>query len=476
MGSFPLEYQERGIRRVLTPRDMPAGPANAVEPTPEDLVPVYDDYRVVVADQIQVVIEDLISQGLQEASAQLISNTGYIRIPLLGSLKIVGMTEAEIEQDIIRRLQEGGYLSNPIVRVTVTSRRAWTYSILGSVSRAGTYPISEPDLRLLDVIGLAGDIGAEVRRMYVIRRTSGGGAFPDGGDAPAIPDEGELIVPPPSEEEDWSQMPVSGAVLASGQVVMSGASFDEETPDQDTLEEIISPTPDQSVGEKPERAFEPRVFDPVTGELVDIEPEPAEPPMPEVERGLEQPGFEWEDVPDLELSQRVIEIDVRALKSGDPRYNILVRPKDVINIPIDTGVFYMMGEINRPGVFAFGGREITIKQAIAMVGGFSVLAWPQRCEIIRREPGTDTQTTIPVNVDAIFAGLEDDVLLRDEDIVNVGTHIVSPFLFVIRNSFRFTYGFGFVYDRNFADVDSYSSKANPDTIKRQEKLQQGLSF
>jgi protein involved in polysaccharide export with SLBB domain len=135
-----------------------------------------------------------------------------------------------------------------------------------------------------------------------------------------------------------------------------------------------------------------------------------------------------------------------------------------------------MGNVARPGVYAFGGREITIKQAIAANGGFSQLAWPARCEIIRREKGTDKQITIPVNLDRIFAGLEDDVLLRDDDIVNVGTDVLAPFLFVIRNSFRATYGFGFVYYRNFADKDAYGARTNPETVERARQQSLGLPF
>jgi len=104
------------------------------------------------------------------------------------------------------------------------------------------------------------------------------------------------------------------------------------------------------------------------------------------------------------------------------------------------------------------------------------MAWPQRCELIRREPGTDKQVIRTVNLDAIFAGLEDDFFLRDEDVLNVGTHIVAPFLFVIRNSFRFTYGFGFVYDRNFADKDAYSNRINPEIVEQQRRASRGLSF
>jgi polysaccharide biosynthesis/export protein len=36
----------------------------------------------------------------------------------------------------------------------------------------------------------------------------------------------------------------------------------------------------------------------------------------------------------------------------------------------------------------------------------------------------------------------------------VGTNALAPFLAAIRGSFRFTYGFGFLYDRNFAAAEN----------------------
>ncbi len=479
VGTFPSEYQERGIKRVLTPRDNPGGPPNAVEPTPDDLVPIYEDYRVTPSDSIQIVIDDLLGQGLQEGSVQQVSETGYVRLPYVGSFKIAGMTETEIEEEIRRRLIESGQLPDPVVRVMVTSRNSRVFYMLGAVGRAGAYPLQSPDTRLLEVIGLAQDIGADVKKLYVIRRAQPSYRdLPPAKEPPAELDE-ELVVPVPDDDEQWDVSPISGAMLASH--AYAGNDDDAGT-ERESLEGIITPGNDEDAADAGP-GFPQIIFDPTTGAPIEVAPETAESPAPPRESDAEpaappqpQPGFDWDDVPEFELQQRVIEIDVAALKAGDPRYNIVIRGEDVVNVPIDTGVFYMMGEIARPGVYAFGGREITLKQAIALVGGFTPLAWPQRCEIIRREPGTDTQITIPVDVDAVFAGLDDDVLLRAEDIVNVGTHFVSPFLFVIRNSFRFTYGFGFVYDRNFADVDSYGGKTNPAEIERQRKQQRGLLF
>lgn len=489
VGQFPMKYQERGIRRTLTVFDQGPTAANTVEPKPDDLVPSFSDYRMVPGDQIEVTIDDLLSVGLQYSRAQQISNTGFIRLPVLGSVRVEDMTEDEIEQDIERRLREQRILADPIVQVVGLTRRADIFYILGSVTRAGPYPLSKPNMRLLEAIGMAGDIGPEVRKLYVIRASDD--LEPTPADLPEVEpttDETapppDLIIPPPDEDE-WGVAQPGQLLLASSQEPTTAPGSD--TAAREDLEDVIAPEGARREDTtSPDRPFEPIIIDPDTNEPVQVTPpEPTdEPPAPDTaapdtatpEEMLPPDEFDWEDVPGEELEQRRIEIDARALKAGDPRYNVIVRPQDVINVPVDTGVYYMMGEVARPGVFAFSGREITVKQAIAISGGFTPLAWPSRCEIIRRQPGSDRQVTISVNLDRIFAGLEDDVFLKDEDILNVGTSPVAPFLFVIRNSFRFTYGFGFVYDRNFADVDSYSAQANPNDIERAERRARGLPF
>ena len=36
----------------------------------------------------------------------------------------------------------------------------------------------------------------------------------------------------------------------------------------------------------------------------------------------------------------------------------------------------------------------------------------------------------------------------------VGTNMFAPFIAAVRGAFRFTYGFGFLYDRNFASEEN----------------------
>ena len=58
---------------------------------------------------------------------------------------------------------------------------------------------------------------------------------------------------------------------------------------------------------------------------------------------------------------------------------------------------------------------------------------------------------MPLNIEAIFRGQEADFILKNDDIIAVGTHAAASFMAVMRNAFRMSYGFGFIYDRNFSD-------------------------
>jgi hypothetical protein len=58
---------------------------------------------------------------------------------------------------------------------------------------------------------------------------------------------------------------------------------------------------------------------------------------------------------------------------------------------------------------------------------------------------------VRVDLPKIFAGEAPDFYLRPYDTVNVGTNAFMPFLTSLRGAFRFTYGFGFIYDRNYYD-------------------------
>jgi len=158
---------------------------------------------------------------------------------------------------------------------------------------------------------------------------------------------------------------------------------------------------------------------------------------------------------------RLIRIPADKLLSGDPRYNIVIKPGDSIFVPVDIiGEFCIMGNVNRSGYIPLTGRPMTLKQAIAAAGGLGPLAWPKRCEVVRRI-GRKKEEIVMVDLDKIAMGEQPDFFIKPHDLINVGTHATARWRAVLRNAFRATYGFGFVYDRNFADRDFYTSRPFP---------------
>jgi len=164
----------------------------------------------------------------------------------------------------------------------------------------------------------------------------------------------------------------------------------------------------------------------------------------------QQDPFGWRKV-DKSSMVRIIAIDLSKLREGNWRQNIIVRDDDVIQVPtLKVGEFYVMGEVRSPGAYNLTGRRLTVKQGIAAAGNFSPLAWPQNAVLYRRV-GDNQEQAIPLDLDAIFSGEEPDIFLKPNDILAVGTDVRASFYAVMRNAFRMTYGFGFIYDRNFAD-------------------------
>ena len=161
--------------------------------------------------------------------------------------------------------------------------------------------------------------------------------------------------------------------------------------------------------------------------------------------------FGWKKVDKSDMA-RVIAINLPQLRDGDPRMNVVIRDNDVIHVPVlEVGEFYISGEVLRPGVYSLTGRKITVKMAMAAAGNLSALAWPENALLVRRIDGRQEQV-IPLDLEAIFQGEDPDLFLKPNDLIAVGTDARSSFMAVVRNAFRMTYGFGFIYDRNFSNV------------------------
>lgn len=197
-------------------------------------------------------------------------------------------------------------------------------------------------------------------------------------------------------------------------------------------------------------------------------PKPTEPVI-KMEPGIRLAAPPKQEAPVLGVEQevagtRLIRIPADKLLAGNPRYNIVIKPGDSILVPVDIiGEFCIMGNVNRTGYIPLTGRPMTLKQAIAAAGGLGPLAWPKRCEVIRRI-GRKKEEIVMVDLDKIASGEQPDFFIKPHDLINVGTHATARWRAILRNAFRATYGFGFVYDRNFADKDFGTNRPFPDWL------------
>src|SRR4051812_33463501 len=145
--------------------------AQATDVRPEDLQPTATDYVVGRNDMVTISITDLVGPGVETVKTARVSESGNISLPLIGQVKSEGVTEAQLETEIARAYKEQGLMQNAQVSVTVAEARARTFSIIGSVSRAGQYQIVQADFRVLDALVIAGDINSQgIDNLYVIRR------------------------------------------------------------------------------------------------------------------------------------------------------------------------------------------------------------------------------------------------------------------------------------------------------------------
>ncbi|MGC1516931.1 MAG: polysaccharide biosynthesis/export family protein [Maribacter sp.] len=93
----------------------------------------------------------------------IIDKNGVIDFPVLGAVKIVGLSSEETKELLKEKLN--AYLKDPIINIRLKN---FTVSVLGEVSRPGTYPVNGEQITILEAIGLAGDLTIKGMRKNVM--------------------------------------------------------------------------------------------------------------------------------------------------------------------------------------------------------------------------------------------------------------------------------------------------------------------
>lgn len=122
--------------------------------------------KVGIGDAVRVTV----FQQPDLATDARVSEKGTIRMPLIGEVKIAGLSTAEAGAQIAAALKNGKYLNNPQVSMSVTTVRSRQVNVLGVVARPGRYPLDDSSSQLADVIAAAGGIGAAGSEKVTVMR------------------------------------------------------------------------------------------------------------------------------------------------------------------------------------------------------------------------------------------------------------------------------------------------------------------
>jgi len=112
---------------------------------------VAPNYRLAADDLIHIKIfqEDDLNTTIR------ISEDGMITFPLIGNVKVGGLTVAEATKEV-RDLLNARFIVNPQVTMTVLLYANRVFTVLGQVQRPGTYTIRDKgSITLLQAIGMA---------------------------------------------------------------------------------------------------------------------------------------------------------------------------------------------------------------------------------------------------------------------------------------------------------------------------------
>jgi len=269
----------------------------------------YRDYKIGPEDLLEISVfeEEKLNKTVR------VSSQGNINLPLLGILRVKGLTANELEREI-RDLLAEKYLQNPNVNVFIKEYRSQRISVMGAVEKPGVFDVTGQKT-VLDMLAMAGGLKEDAGQLLF------------------------LIRPPRMEEEDSKER----------------KDVDEQTP---------------------------KTF------MVDLE----------------------------ELFMR-----------GDMTLNLPLTHGDVINIPV-SGKIFVGGEVRAPGGFPLKGKKLTVSQAISLAGGLKTEANGGETRIFRYSDKGTGKEILPVNVYAIQKGQEEDLYLKENDIIIVPKSGTKTFL------------------------------------------------
>jgi polysaccharide export outer membrane protein len=292
-----------------------------------------------------------------------LSAAGTITFPLVGELTLGGLSAAASEKKIAEQLEKGGFVKKAQVNLVVVQFQSQFVSVLGDVYKPGKFPLDRPST-LSDVLAMAGGATPNGSDMITLIRNEGGKTTKQEFDLRNLINASNSDSNPKVMHDDiiyvnGREISVLGQVNRPGKYsVASGVR---------TVIDFLS----QAGGVAAGGADSIIVITKRNGKTVKQE----------------------------------IDID-QLYRKGDTSINFELVDGDSIYVP-RTPVFYIYGEVQRPGVFRLE-RNMSVAQALSTGGGLS-------------QRGTERGMKIKRNIDGALKTIDakSGDTLRADDILYV---------------------------------------------------------
>lgn len=172
-----------------------------------------DGYVLGTGDVVEVSV-----LGRAEFAARVqVQVDGTIQLPYLKSVPAANKTVLQLRDDVRRRLQSGGYYTDPVVAVTIATYTSRYVTVLGQVAQPGLVPVDRA-YRVSEILARVGGAQASAADAIELRRADGQSiALPIAQIASGGPDQDPYVTP--GDKLFLPEAPIfyiSGAVTGQG--------------------------------------------------------------------------------------------------------------------------------------------------------------------------------------------------------------------------------------------------------------------
>lgn len=132
----------------IMPKDLLSITVNTTDPK------AASPFNLTVQTPINAALTNITTTTTPSLQQYLVNNEGEIDFPVVGRLKVGGLTKNEAE-DLIRNSLKPYLKETPIVTVRMAN---YKISVLGEVTRPGSFTVSNEKVNVLEALAMAGDM------------------------------------------------------------------------------------------------------------------------------------------------------------------------------------------------------------------------------------------------------------------------------------------------------------------------------